>query len=93
MRSRWTPFKKRAGCRPARGEPTRFKKAGLLRRAADSQELLSASAMPRATADTLIDSSDSPIILAHGGHGHGHMGGAATIMVGAEVIITIGTNR
>jgi hypothetical protein len=55
---------------------------------------LSASAMPRATADTLIDSSDSPIILAHGGHGHGHMGGgAATIMVGAEVIITIGTNR
>jgi hypothetical protein len=54
---------------------------------------LSASAMPRATADILIDSSDSPIILAHGGHGHGHMGGAATIMVGAEVIITIGTNR
>ena len=36
---------------------------------------LSASAMPRATANTLIDSSDSPIILAHGGHGHGHMGG------------------
>jgi hypothetical protein len=35
---------------------------------------LSASAMPRATADTLTDSSDSPIILAHGGHGHGHMG-------------------
>jgi hypothetical protein len=36
---------------------------------------LSASAMPRATADTLIDGSDSPIMLAHGGHGHGHMGG------------------
>ena len=37
---------------------------------------LSASAMPRATADTLTASSDSPIILAHGGHGHGggHMG-------------------
>lgn len=36
--------------------------------------MLSASAMPRATAETLIDSSDSPLILAHG-HGHGHMGG------------------
>jgi len=35
---------------------------------------LSASAMPRATADTLSDSSDNPIILAHEGHGHGHMG-------------------
>jgi hypothetical protein len=34
---------------------------------------LSASAMPRATVDTLIDRSDGPIILAHG-HGHGHMG-------------------
>jgi hypothetical protein len=32
---------------------------------------LSASAMPRAAADTLIASSDSPIILARGGHGHG----------------------
>lgn len=37
---------------------------------------LSASAMPRAAADTLIASSDSPIVLAHGGHGYrgGHMG-------------------
>jgi hypothetical protein len=35
---------------------------------------LSASAMPRATADMLITSSDSPVVLAHGGHGHGHMG-------------------
>ncbi len=37
---------------------------------------LSASAMPRATADTLITSSDSAVILARGGHGHrgGHMG-------------------
>jgi hypothetical protein len=35
---------------------------------------LSASAMPRATADMLITSSDSPVILARGGHGHGHMG-------------------
>jgi hypothetical protein len=34
---------------------------------------LSASAMPRATADTLITSSDSPVVLAHGGHGGGHM--------------------
>ena len=35
---------------------------------------LSASAMPRATADTLVSGTDSPVILAHGGHGHGHMG-------------------
>lgn len=37
---------------------------------------LSASAMPRAAADTLTTSSDSPFILARGGHGHGasHMG-------------------
>jgi hypothetical protein len=33
---------------------------------------LSASAMPRATADTLVSDTDNPIILAHGGHGHGH---------------------
>jgi hypothetical protein len=41
--------------------------------------LLTAAAMPRATADTLVSESDSPVILAHGGHGgghgHGHMGG------------------
>jgi hypothetical protein len=37
--------------------------------------VLTASAMPRATADTLVSESDSPVILAHGGHGHGHMGG------------------
>lgn len=37
---------------------------------------LSASAMPRATADRLVSDTDNPIILAHGyGHGHGHMGG------------------
>jgi hypothetical protein len=39
---------------------------------------LSASAMPRATADRLVSDTDSPVILAHGhghGHGHGHMGG------------------
>jgi hypothetical protein len=40
---------------------------------------LSASAMPRATADTLIAGSDSQVILARGGHGHGrghmHRGG------------------
>jgi len=35
---------------------------------------LSASAMPRAGADMLITSSDSPVVLARGGHGHGHMG-------------------
>jgi hypothetical protein len=35
---------------------------------------LSASAMPRATADMLITSSDGPVVLARGGHGHGHMG-------------------
>ena len=49
---------------------------------------LSASAMPRAAADTLIASSDSPIILARGGHGHG----AVTIMAGAEAIIAVGGN-
>jgi hypothetical protein len=37
---------------------------------------LSASAMPRATADTLMGDTDNSIILVHGGHGHwhGHMG-------------------
>jgi hypothetical protein len=33
---------------------------------------LSASAMPRASADTLIENSDSSVILARGGHGRGH---------------------
>jgi hypothetical protein len=32
---------------------------------------LSASAMPRVAADTLIVRADSPVILARGGHGHG----------------------
>jgi hypothetical protein len=36
---------------------------------------LSASAMPRATADTLVSDTDSPVILAHGGHGHMGRGG------------------
>jgi hypothetical protein len=38
---------------------------------------LSASAMPRATADMLFSDTDNPVVLAHGGygHGHGHMGG------------------
>jgi hypothetical protein len=36
--------------------------------------MLSASAMPRATSDMLITSSDSPVVLARGGHGPGHMG-------------------
>jgi hypothetical protein len=31
-----------------------------------------ASAMPRASADTLVSENDSPVILARGGHGHGH---------------------
>jgi hypothetical protein len=36
---------------------------------------LSASAMPRATADTLVgDTDNSSVIPVHGGHGHGHMG-------------------
>jgi hypothetical protein len=35
--------------------------------------ILSASAMPRATANTLLSDTDNPVILAHG-HGHGHMG-------------------
>jgi hypothetical protein len=37
---------------------------------------LSASAMPRATAGTLVGDTDNSIILVHGGHGHwhGHMG-------------------
>jgi len=39
--------------------------------------ILSASAMPRATADTLVGDTDHSVILVHGGHGHwrGHMGG------------------
>ena len=37
---------------------------------------LSASAMPRMTAETLVGDVDSPIILVHGhGHGHGHWHG------------------
>ena len=35
--------------------------------------MLSASAMPRATADTLFSNTDNSIIRVHG-HGHGHMG-------------------
>jgi hypothetical protein len=35
---------------------------------------LTASAMPRASADTLVGETDNPVILVHGGHGHGHMG-------------------
>jgi hypothetical protein len=37
--------------------------------------MLSASAMPRVAADTLIAGSDSPIVLAHGRHGGGGHGG------------------
>jgi hypothetical protein len=33
---------------------------------------LSASAMPRATADTLVGDTDNAVILVRGGHGHGH---------------------
>jgi hypothetical protein len=33
---------------------------------------LSASAMPRATADTLVGDTDNALILVRGGHGHGH---------------------
>ena len=38
--------------------------------------MLSASAMPRATAGTLVGDADNSVILVHGGHGHwhGHMG-------------------
>jgi hypothetical protein len=35
--------------------------------------MLSASAMPRATAGTLLSDTDNSIIRVHG-HGHGHMG-------------------
>jgi len=36
---------------------------------------LSASAMPRATADILAGDNDNSVILVHGhGHGRGHMG-------------------
>lgn len=35
---------------------------------------LSASALPPATTNTMVSETDSPIILAHFGHGHGHMG-------------------
>jgi len=33
--------------------------------------MFSASAMPRAAADAFVAGSDNPVILAHGGHGHG----------------------
>ena len=33
---------------------------------------LSASAMPRATADTLVGDADNSVIQVRGGHGHGH---------------------
>lgn len=35
---------------------------------------LSASAMPRVAADTLVGETDSPVIQVRGGHWHGHMG-------------------
>ena len=35
--------------------------------------MLTASAMPRATADTLVGDTDNAVILVHGGYGHGHM--------------------
>ena len=35
---------------------------------------LSASAMPRATPDTLVAGTDSAVILVKHGHGRGHMG-------------------
>ena len=35
--------------------------------------ILSASAMPRVTAGTLVGDNDNSVILVHG-HGHGHMG-------------------
>ena len=34
--------------------------------------MLTASAMPRATADTLLSESDSAVVQARWGHGHGH---------------------
>jgi hypothetical protein len=33
---------------------------------------LSASAMPRATADSMVGDTDNAVILVRGGHGHGH---------------------
>jgi hypothetical protein len=33
---------------------------------------LSASAMPRAAADTLVSDTDHSVFLVRGGHGHGH---------------------
>jgi hypothetical protein len=56
---------------------------------------LSASAMPRATPDTLVAGTDSAVILARGGHGHGrgHMGrGGRGTMVGRVGDIAVGTN-
>jgi hypothetical protein len=34
--------------------------------------ILSASAMPRASANTLLSDTDNPVILVGHGHGHGH---------------------
>jgi hypothetical protein len=36
--------------------------------------MLTASAMPRATADTLVGDTDNAVIPVHYGHGHWHMG-------------------
>jgi hypothetical protein len=58
---------------------------------------LSASAMLRATADTLITNSESSVILARSGHEHGggHMGAAVavTTMVGQKTAIAVGGNQ
>ena len=50
--------------------------------------MLSASAMPRASADQLVSDTDSPVILAH----RGHMAMAA-ITAGVEATITVGDSR
>ena len=48
---------------------------GLAACAFTAMTTLAASAMPRATANTLLSDTDNPVILARGGHGHGHAHG------------------
>jgi hypothetical protein len=57
-------------------EMKRFLLIGVAACAFAAMPTLSASAMPRATAGTLVSDTDNSIILVHGGHGHwhGHMG-------------------
>jgi hypothetical protein len=54
---------------------------------------LSASAMPRATANTLVGDTDRPIILVHGGMGTVTWADTVITMAGAGATIAVGDDR